>query len=72
MFLFLTYFLISSGTFSTPKLSKQTISFSLKNKEQSNSYQDLHIHQDLLRMPCPLFFLGRQFFEKTPLNLGLF
>ena len=33
IFLFPTIFLISSGTCSTPKLSKQTISLLLQNKE---------------------------------------
>ena len=63
MFLFLTNSLISSGTSSTPKLSKWTISFLLQIK-QSNVCLHLHIHQGLLRMPHPLFFKADYFLNK--------
>ena len=68
MFLFLTSSLISSGTCSTPKLSKQKFPFCYKIK-QSNLYLHLHIHQVLLRMLHPLFFLRKLSLEKIPLNL---
>ena len=52
MFLYSINSLISSGTYSTPKLSKETISIFLQNKAN----QHLHIHQGLLHKPQPLFF----------------
>ena len=55
MFLFPANSLISSGTCSTPKLSKQTISLLLQNN-QSNVCLHMHIHKGLLHMSHPLFF----------------
>ena len=63
MFLFLINSLISSGIYSTPKLSKWTMSFFYKIK-QSNVCLHLHFHQDLLYMPHPLLFLAKLFLEK--------
>ena len=59
MFLFPTNSLISLETCSTPRLSKKIISFFLQNK----ATKCVPIHQGLLRMVHPLFFLGRLFLE---------
>ena len=70
MFLFLTDFLISSGTCSTPKLLKQTISFLLQNKAIQFIPRFAYSSRFITYAPS-FIFLDRLIFEKRSLNLGL-
>ena len=71
IFLFPIIFLIFSGICSTPKLSKQTISFLLQNK--AIQCVPTSANSSRLITYAPFFiFLGKLFLEKAPLNLGSF
>ena len=61
IFLFPINSLISSGTCSTPKLLKQTISHFFYKIKQSDVYLHLHIHEELLHMPMLYFFKANCF-----------
>ena len=71
MFLFPTKSLLSSGTCSTPKLSKSTISLLLQNKAiqcvPTSAYSSRFI-----TYAASFILLGILSLEKTPLNLGSF
>ena len=71
MFFFSINSLISSGTCSTPKLSKETILFLLQNKAIQCVPTSAYSSRFIIYAPS-FIFNGRLFLEKTPLNLGSF
>ena len=71
MFLIPTNSLISSGTYSTPKLLNKTISLLLQNRGIQCVPTSAYSSRLITHAPS-IIFLGKLSLEKTPLNLGLF
>ena len=71
VFLFPTNSLISSGTCSTSKLWNYKISILLQNKAIHCVPTFAYSSRFVAYAPSLIFF-DKLFFEKTPLNLGLF